>query len=135
MKRLLLLAILLLMFPTQSLGQIEPDRYITLGRTLWNQVLLPGATIGFYRNKVHICDFSGDNCLPITTSAYFDFFVFSYFIAEIPGIEVNGLLFPIIGVGSAKENITNSRFNMYKISDSWAPIPTIIIKQPVYNLE
>jgi len=128
MKRLFLLAtIVILLFPTTSLSQIETDNFLTLGRTLWSQVLLPGATIGFYRSKVHICDANGDNCHRIPNSFYFDLFLFSPFIAEVPGIEVNGLLFPLIGIGSATDSVTNSRFNMYKISDSWAPIPMIII--------
>ena len=62
MKRLLLLLLVLLMFPTHTFGQIEPNRFFTLGRTLWSQTLLPGATIGFLKNKVYICDSAGDNC-------------------------------------------------------------------------
>ena len=135
MKRLLLLVLVLLLFPTHSLGQIETTSYITLGRTLWSQVLLPGATIGFYRNKVYICDSVGSNCQRIQSSFYFDLFLFSSFIAEIPGVRVNGVLFPLIGIGSAKDSETNSRFNMYKISDKWVPFYIIIYKRPVVNLE
>jgi hypothetical protein len=62
-------------------------------------------------------------------------YFFSSFIAEIPGIEVNGLLFPLIGIGSAKDSLTNARFNMYKISDSWVPFHTIYLKQPVAKRE
>ena len=135
MKRFFIIAIVLLLFPTHSLGQITTNSYITLGRTLWSQVLLPGATIGFYRNKVHICDSLGDNCQRIETSFYFDLFLFSSFIAENPGIKVNGVLFPFIGIGSAKDSVTDSRFNMYKIDDKWAPFGIIIIKEHVANLE
>ena len=135
MKRLLILGIVLLLFPTHSLGQIKTNSYFTLGRTLWSQVLLPGATIGFFKNKAHLCDSSGNNCQTIDTSFYFDLFLFSSFIAETPGIKVNGMLFPIIGIGSAKDSVTNSRFNLYKISDSWSPIYTISLKRPLTNLE
>jgi hypothetical protein len=74
MKRILLLVLILLMFPAKSLSQIKTDSYITLGRTLWSQVFLPGVTIGFYRGKVHLCDASGDNCQRIQNSFYFDLF-------------------------------------------------------------
>ena len=135
MKPLLLLAVVFLLFFTHSLGQIETNSYFTLGRTLWSQVLLPGATIGFYRNRVYICNSTGNNCERVDTSFYFDLFLFSSFIAENPGIKVNGVLFPIIGIGSAKDSVTNSRFNLYKINDRWSPIYNIFFRQSPANLE
>ena len=122
MKRILLVIALLSLFPTVCLARLEPNAFLTLGRTLWSQ---SGATetIGFYRNKAYIC--YGTACANMPNSAYIDLILCSLFVIETQGFKMNGLLFPLIGIGSATNNTTGTRYDMFKISDSWTPLFTI----------
>ena len=54
-------------------------------------------------------------------SGYIDLIFCSLFVIEPQGFNMHGLLFPLIGMGSATNNNTDTRFTMHKISDSWTP--------------
>jgi hypothetical protein len=63
-------------------------------------------------------------------SAYIDLIFCSLFVIETQGFKMNGLLFPLIGIGSATNNTTGTRYDMFKISDSWTPLFTTTEDHP-----
>ena len=122
MKRTILTVLMVVMLATPCLAQLKPNAFFTLNRTLWSQ---SGATetIGFYRNKTYIC--FGTACASMPNAAYIDLLFCSLFVIQTEGFKMNGLLFPLIGIGSATNSNTDACYEMFKISDSWTPSLTI----------
>ena len=123
MKKLILLTIFLLsLINTPCLAQIETNSFFTLEGTLWSQGD-ETETIGFYENKVYICFETA--CAEMPVSAYTDLIICSFFVIETLGFKINGLLFPLIGVGFAVNTSTKIPYKMLKIENDWSPFTTI----------
>jgi hypothetical protein len=121
-KVIILVIILLSLTTTPCLAQLKPNAFFTLNRTLWSQSGVTEA-IGFYRNKAYIC--LGTACASMPNSAYIDLIFCSLFVIQTQGFKMNGLLFPLIGIGSAANSNADARYDMFKISDFWTPLFTI----------
>jgi hypothetical protein len=70
------------------------------------------------------CTFSILLVIKFPVSSYFDFIFLSVFEATLTTTRVEGVLFPLLGIGfgSITSNSTQiPQLNFYKVSDGWYP--------------
>ena len=103
MKKIVLIAVLISLFTTPCLAQIETNSLFSLNGTSWIFPGVYGYVLGFYEGDIYLCD-EGDCPSPsIYPSIIKDLLIISIFSIDTNGgTSLSGFASPLIGVGWCK---------------------------------